>query len=189
MIQQYPLESKARIFESFAKDRKRLVMEVKKEEYEEVLEETITLLMDLFKHHPGKLKFLEAAVSNKIVLVNVIRTMKNAYLDLFEHFYKGKKYLLFQNSWFFHVNLFFDETIKVEGISSTRATELNRAWSAVVKCAECESCQISFEDQRIILATILSVLSEQLSSKVKEKKNPRVPHCYCSRSSHSPNEV
>ena len=79
-------------------------------------------------------------------LLQVIKT----YMDLLEKFSKGKKYLQFQNSWFFHINLYFNNSVKVEGITAERAEEISHVWKAILQKAQECNCTISTDDQRII---------------------------------------
>ena len=108
----------------------------------------------------------------RVHFLAVLKTMKATYMDLLGKFCKGKKFLKFKNSWFFHVHLYFDdELLQVEGIDTKRAKELKNVWGVVMKHADECKCLTSVEDQRIILVTLSSIFYELMSAKIKGKKN------------------
>ncbi len=111
-----------------AKERKKLVTEVTKEEHSEVIEEAVSRLLadHQLKHYPQRLNFLKVFTNcpMKEHFVAVLVIMKATYMDLLEKYSKGKKFLQFQNSWFFHVHLYFENLFEVEGINMKRAEEL-----------------------------------------------------------------
>ena len=91
-----------------AKKRKEMVVSVVRDEHGGIVDKAIEKLLVhvQFKYFPERLKFLQ--VLDQQLLLQCARNMVNVYLDLLKHYCKGKRYLQLQNSWFFHINLYFD---------------------------------------------------------------------------------
>ena len=159
-----------------AKRRKEIVAAVRQEEYHEVVEESVIKIFaeHQFKYYPHRLTFIETfkELPMKVYLLSCIENMKDLYLDLLHNFCKGKKSLALQNSWFMHVNLYFDTTFKVDGITTSTAMKLSKAWKDLVLKAK---CTLSNNDQRIILSTISYIIFDLMSHEVKKKKADEGP--------------
>ena len=80
----------------------------------------------VFKHFPHRLQILEVCQTDPVKphLYDLLKVMKELYMELLKKFCTGKKYLELQNSWFFHTNIYFDQSFKVEGITAVRAKQL-----------------------------------------------------------------
>ena len=163
---------------------------VKTDGHDEVMEEAFSRLIhdQHFNYYPTRLRFIEVFKGEpmKTHFLSLIKTMKATYIDMFEKFCKGKKFLKFQTAWFLHVNIYFDSSFKVQGMDNNMATELQKAWKVVLKLAAESECLLPEEDQRIIVAILSSTLFELMSEKNQGSKNRRVPFssvviitCYC----------
>ena len=91
---------------------------VVRNEHDEITDKSIEKLLThvQFKYYPERLKFLQDL--DQQLLLQRARNTVLVYLDLLRHYCKGKRYLQLQNSWFLYINLYFDASIKVDGVSS-----------------------------------------------------------------------
>lgn len=151
--------------------------EVKKEDHSDVVEQCLDYLRETvisqFAQCPLKTKFLEVVTAGGALatqFTSVLKVMKETYLQLLVKFTKGKKYMSFENSWFFHTHLYVDKSIQVEGIDSQLALELNNVWGTLIKCASRCNCVLPVEDQRVILSTTAMIFFDLMSGKIKDKK-------------------
>ena len=155
-----------------AKTRKIVVEAVCKQDYDEVAEEAVKQLFDdhQFKYYPERLAFLEVFknLPLRAHLLICAKSMKDTYLKLLKTFCKGKKIMNLQQSWFMHVNLYFDHSLEVTGITTKEAKEMSEIWNTLVQKGN--ECVISMDDQRIILSTLSYIVYDLMSLKVKESK-------------------
>ena len=102
-----------------SKKRKELVDSVVRDEHDEIIDKSIEKLLTQvqFKYYPERLKFLQDL--DQQLLLQCARNMVLVYLDVLRHYCKRIRYLQLQNSWLLHINLYFDASIKVDGVSST----------------------------------------------------------------------
>jgi hypothetical protein len=157
-----------------AKQRKLLVKDIQQEGHVDVAKEALEVLSvdEQFSYYPQQLTFI---TSMKEYLHNLAVVMIETYKDLLDMFCKGKKFLQLQNSWFLHVNIYFDMSLTIDGISRERAKELHEAWDIVLKKAEECSCNIPVDDQRIILVSLSRIVGDLMTVKIKEKKKEEEP--------------
>ena len=84
-----------------SKKRKELVASVVRDKHDEIIDKSIEKLLTQlqFKYYSERLKCLQDF--DQQLLLQCARNM------------------VLQNSWFLHINLYFDASIKVDGVSST----------------------------------------------------------------------
>ncbi len=108
---------------------------------------------------------------SKTKLEDLQDVMNLVYMDLLKKFCIGKKYLQLQNSWFFHVNVYFDFNVTVEGLSLVKANDLFEAWKAISAETEEQGCAISMNDQRLFLVTLSAIIFDMMSNIMKDEKH------------------
>ena len=96
-----------------AKRRKDLVADLGKKDYADIVETAITrmqsgLHLDLF---PPRKKFVTVACSDKVkpVLTQFIMENVSQYIEIYRRCMTGKKYLMFEQRWFSHIEQYFTE--------------------------------------------------------------------------------
>lgn len=108
-----------------AAERKKIVGAVTKETDDTVIHEAMTQLLadEHLKYYPQRSRFLTIISRDnpmKERFLSIMKIMKAMYMDLLVKYCKGKKFLELQNSWFFHVNLYFNDSFTVEGIDTKK---------------------------------------------------------------------
>ena len=165
-----------------AKERKTLVNDVRKRMYPGIKEEVLHRLDNeiQFTHYPDRLQFLELCKKDpgRTHLFNLLQIMTETYMDLLHKFCPGKKYLEFQNSWFFHLNIYFDvDSVQtVEGITTERAKKLHDSWQLLVENTAVCGKILTIDDQRIFLASMSSIFFDIMSDEIKSEKMEGCSH-------------
>lgn len=158
-----------------AKKRKILVDKVKEKSFTGFEDEVLRLVENetIFKHFHHRFEILKVCLETPAVKQSVyalLKAMKEAYMDLLQKFCKGKKYLELQNSWFFHTNIYFDQSSHVSGITAAMSQQLFDSWQLIVQQVSKCGYEFTTNDQRLIAATLSSVFFKVMSQKVKDEK-------------------
>ena len=77
-----------------------------------------------------------------------------------------------QQSWFMHINFYVQgkEADGVDGLGEDTKEMAHDAWKTVVDLAKDSGVDLSIEDQRIIVATMVCIVFDLMCTEVKELK-------------------
>ena len=136
-----------------AKRRKDLVADLGKKDYADIVETAITrmqsgLHLDLF---PPRKKFVTVACSDKVkpVLTQFIMENVSQYIEIYRRCMTGKKYLMFEQRWFSHIEQYFTEPAHDHETNNSPSGLWN-----VVERAKLSGAELPVTDQRIIVSTL-----------------------------------
>ena len=153
-----------------AKHRKDLVADLGKKDYADVVETAITkmqsgLHLDLF---PSRKKFVTIVCNEKVkpVLTQCIMEMVSQYIETYRRCMTGKKYLMFEQRWFNHIEQYFTQSAPVP-VSSHSPSVL---WNNVVERAKVSAANLPVKDQRIIVSTLAYHIHDIMVDRVKAYK-------------------
>jgi hypothetical protein len=151
-----------------AKRRKDLVADLGKKDYADIVEIAITrmeseLHLDLF---PPRKKFVTVVCSEKVnpVLTQFIMENVSQYIETYRRCMRGKKYLMFEQRWFSHIEQYFTEPAPETSKSPSGL------WNNVVERAKLSGADLPVTDQRIIVSTLAYHIHDLMVDRVKAYK-------------------
>lgn len=80
-----------------------------------------------------------------------------------------------QQAWLLHINFYVEEGTAdrylVKGLDNDDKKRMYKDWKAVVDQAILQGGSLSLEDERIIISSLVLIVSDLMTDKVKEAKN------------------
>ena len=99
----------------------------------------------------------------KEALVRCVKFMVNKFLELYKEYMKGKRFMQFEQAWMEHVHSYFTCPTETQSTQDTCYV----VWHAAVdKC----KCNVSDEEQRIVVSTLVYAVYDLMTDKVKDYK-------------------
>ena len=150
-----------------AKHRKELAVQLGARDYADVVESALAMLKRgvHLQMYPSRHKFVNIICSENVkpALTECMMNMIDLYIQMYRSCMSGKKFAMFEQQWFMHIEQYFSE-------STSQSRSPSSLWATVVERANMFSAHIPANEQRIVLATLAFHIHDLVVDQVKEYK-------------------
>ena len=154
-----------------AKRRKELVVDLGKRDYADVVDSAIAMIQRgvHLKLYPARSQFVDTVCSEKVkpTLTQCTMEMVSLYIDMYRSCMIGKKFAMFEQQWFKHLEQYFSgSTSQLQSPHSPASL-----WANVVERASLFGAPLPIKEQRIVLATLAYHIHDLMVDRVKKYKH------------------